>query len=118
MKTPFGTDVVEKISRAVESVDAQRQPVSATLDHAASALHHQTDRVAEAAHGTADRLQATADYVRKNDLNAMSQSALDIVRRYPVPALLAAAVGGFLVARLIRSRSTGTRPDATAGVAR
>jgi hypothetical protein len=88
--------------RAIDSVDAQRRPVAATLEHTASALHEQTDRVAGIAHATADGMRATADYVRENDLAGMSGSVGDFVRRYPAQCLIAAAVAGFCVARVIR----------------
>lgn len=88
--------------RAVDSVDAQRRPVAATLEHSASVLHEQTDRVAGMAHATADGMRATADYVRENDLAGMSGGVGDFVRRYPVQCLIAAAVAGFCVARVLR----------------
>ena len=109
-------EVAEKVSRATEAVadlgrqtvdrvDAQRRPVAATLEHTASALHHQTDRAASVGHTTADRLRATANYVRGNDLNAMAKDVADIVRRHPGQALVAAAVAGFVVAQVVRRRS-------------
>lgn len=42
---------------------------------------------------------ATADYVRKTDLKSMMAEAQRIVKNNPGPALLTAAVLGFLVAR-------------------
>jgi len=108
MENQFKQDVktVADFGRqTVESVDAQRRPVAATLEHTAAALHHQTDRVAGVAHTAADKLQATADYVRGNDLNAMVKNVGDLVRRYPGKALIAAAVAGFIVARVVRPRS-------------
>jgi ElaB/YqjD/DUF883 family membrane-anchored ribosome-binding protein len=108
--------IVEEVGRATEavadlgrqtvgSVDAQRRPVAATLEHTASALHHQTDRVARVGHTAADRLRATANYVRGNDLNAMAKDVADIVRRHPGQALIAAAAAGFVVAQVVRRRS-------------
>lgn len=63
-----------------------------TLEATASTLHEQTDRVAGIAHATADGLHATADYVRENDLQAMSKGIGALVRRYPAQSLVAAAV--------------------------
>ena len=88
--------------RTIESVDAHRRPVAATLEQAASTLHEQTDRAAGIAHATADGMRATSDYVRENDLHAMSKSVGDFVRRYPAESLMAAALAGFCVARVIR----------------
>jgi hypothetical protein len=54
------------------------------------------------AHGTADKLQTAADYIRETDLKAMREDVKDVVKRYPGPALAAAAVLGFIVARGFR----------------
>jgi len=97
--------VVDLGRRTIESVDAHRRPVAATLEHTASALHEQTDRAAGIAHATADGMRATADYVRENDLHAMSKSVGDCVRRYPAQSLIAAALAGFCIANLIRKRT-------------
>ena len=91
--------------KAVESIDAQRRPAAATLDQSASALHQQADKVASVAHATANSLQATADYVRSQDMRAMANDVTDLVRRYPGPALACAAAVGFVAARLVRTRA-------------
>jgi ElaB/YqjD/DUF883 family membrane-anchored ribosome-binding protein len=91
--------------RTVDNVDAQRRPVAATLEQTASTLHEQTDRVAGIAHATADGLHATADYVRENDLQAMSKGIGGLVRRYPAQSLIVAAMAGFCVARVMGKRS-------------
>ena len=90
--------------KTVDNIDAQRGPAAATLDHTASALHQQADRVAGVAHATADKLHATADYVRTKDMKSMADDVVDLVRRYPGPALAAAAAVGFFVARAVRPR--------------
>ena len=98
-------DAVANFGRkTVENIDAQRGPAAVTLDHTASALHQRADQVAGAAHATADSLHATADYVRTQDMKSMANDAVDLVRRYPGPALAAAAAVGFLVARVVRPR--------------
>jgi ElaB/YqjD/DUF883 family membrane-anchored ribosome-binding protein len=91
--------------KMVENIDAQRAPAAASLDQTASALHQQADRVAGVAHATADKLHATADYVRTQDVKSMANDVVDLVRRYPGPALAAAAAVGFLVARVVRPRN-------------
>jgi len=90
--------------KTVDTLDAQRGPVAATLERTASALHEQTENVACAAHATADTLDATADYVRKRHVKSMAEDVTDLVRRYPGSALALAGVAGFLVARMFRSR--------------
>jgi len=91
--------------RTVDTMDAQRQPAAATIDHTASALQQQADRVTGVANAAADRLRTAADYVRNNDMKAMGQDVQELVRRYPGQALVAAAVLGFFVARAMRSRT-------------
>ena len=99
-------DAVADFGRTtVERIDAQRGPAAVTLEHTASALHQQADKVAGMAHATADQLQATADYVRKHDMKAMAKNVEDLVRRYPAQALAAAAMVGFVVARVFRTRA-------------
>ena len=90
---------------AVESVDAQRRPVAATLEQTASRLHEQTDRVAGIAHTTADAFNATADYVRENDLQTVSKGVGGLVRRYPTQSLMVAALAGCLIGRAIWKRT-------------
>ena len=97
--------VVDLGRRTIESVDMHRQPMAATLDQTASTLHEQTDRAAGIAHATADRMRATANYVRENDLRAMSKGAGNLVRRYPAQSLAIAALAGFLVARTLGRRA-------------
>ena len=63
------------------------------------------DTIASAAHATADNIQATADYVRNNDLNAMMGDVEGLVKRYPGQSLLAAAAVGFLIGRVLRNSS-------------
>jgi hypothetical protein len=96
---------VDFARKTVEGMDAQRRPAAATLDHAASTLQQHADNAAGVAHATSDRLRATAQYVRNNDMNDMGRHIGDLVRRYPGQALAAAAVAGFLVARAMRTRA-------------
>jgi len=57
------------------------------------------ESVKGAAHAAADALSSTADYVRENDLKSMLTDVRKLVKNNPGPALLTAAVLGFLVAR-------------------
>jgi ElaB/YqjD/DUF883 family membrane-anchored ribosome-binding protein len=104
-KAAQAKDAVTDFGRTtVESIDARRGPAAATLDQTASALHQQADAVAGVAHATADKLHATADYVRRNDMTGMAKDVQDLVRRYPVQAIVAAVAVGFLAARVLRTR--------------
>ena len=112
-----GTDTASsKISRAkaeasglgqtaADKIDDNRSAAAGGLESAASALHQKADSlpggqsVKGAAHTAADALSSTADYVRENDVKSMLADVQKIVRNNPGPALLTAAVLGFLVAR-------------------
>jgi len=89
--------------RAVDVIDKQREPAASALDKTAAAVHQTADKVGSAAHSTGDKIQATADYVRQNDMNAMMGDVQEIVKRYPGQSLAAAAVVGFLVARVLHN---------------
>ena len=54
------------------------------------------------AHGTADRIGATADFLRDHDTKAMVGSVKEFVRKHPGKSLAVAAVVGFLAARALR----------------
>jgi ElaB/YqjD/DUF883 family membrane-anchored ribosome-binding protein len=109
-----GFDAVEQTKRklsefgaaAADKVDQNRGTAAAGLAGAAESLHQKADqlhmggdKVTDLAHTAADRLSATADYVRTNDLSAMMEDVHEIVKRNPGPALAVAAGLGFLVAR-------------------
>jgi nicotinic acid phosphoribosyltransferase len=99
--------------RTVDSIDESRKSTAGALDQTAAKLHSGGDqlsgaahtvanRISGVAHATADKLQAAADYIRETDLKAMREVLKDVVKRYPGPALAAAAVLGFIVARGFR----------------
>jgi ElaB/YqjD/DUF883 family membrane-anchored ribosome-binding protein len=97
------TDIKEKVSdfgrRAVEKIDDSRQSAADALDQTASSLHSGGDKLSSVAHSAADSIQATAKYVRQTDVKGMAADVGEFVKRYPGPALAAAAIIGFLVAR-------------------
>src|ERR1700733_8236415 len=61
----------------VDKIDDNREAAAGGLAAAASALHEKADalpggeKVAGIAHSAADKLSATADYVREHDVNSM-----------------------------------------------
>ena len=110
-------EVKEKVAdfgrKTVDSIDESRKSTAGALDQTAAKLHSggdqlsgaahtAADQISGVAHGTADKLQAAADYIRETDLKGMGEDLQDIVKRYPGPALAAAAVLGFIVARGFR----------------
>jgi len=99
-------DKVASVGRAAaEKIDSNRQSAASGLENAASTLHEKADglpggeKVSELAHTAADKLGATAEYVREHDVSGMAADLERLVRRNPGPALLSAAVIGFLVGR-------------------
>jgi hypothetical protein len=90
---------------AVDKIDENRAGAAGGIESAASTLHQKADNlpggesVKGAAHTAADALSSTADYVRENDVKSMLADVQKIVKNNPGPALLTAAVLGFLVAR-------------------
>lgn len=91
--------------KAMDKIDENRGAAASGLESAASALRERADtlpggeRVANAAHATADAVGVAADYVRQNDLKAMMADLQQLVKNNPGPALLTAAALGFLIAR-------------------
>jgi ElaB/YqjD/DUF883 family membrane-anchored ribosome-binding protein len=72
----------------------------------AETLGDAKERVAETAsalaQGAAERVEATADYIREHDAREMLDSVQGYVRKNPGVSLAAAAVVGFLAARALR----------------
>jgi ElaB/YqjD/DUF883 family membrane-anchored ribosome-binding protein len=97
--------VTEFGRKAMDKIDDSRESAADALGKTASSLHSGADAVSGAAHSTADKIQATADYVRQTDLKGMAEDIQDIVKRYPGPSLAAAAIFGFLVARGLRGNN-------------
>ena len=85
-----------------ESLRATRDVAASKLDGAADNLRDTADRISELGHDTADKVAATASYIRKRKVSAMLSDLEGTVRRHPRESLIGAAVGGFLLARLLR----------------
>jgi hypothetical protein len=90
---------------AADKVDENRGAAAAGLESAADTLHDKADSLpggkaaSRIAHVTADKLDATADYIREHDVDSMMSDMYRLVKNNPGPALLGAALLGFLVAR-------------------
>jgi hypothetical protein len=91
--------------KVADTVDQNRGAAASGLESAANALRGRADtlpggeRVASAAHATADAVGVAANYVRENDLKTMMADVQQLVKNNPGPALLTAAALGFLIAR-------------------
>lgn len=91
--------------KVADKIDENRGAAASGLETAANALREKADtlpggeKVANAAHATANAVGVAADYVRDTDLKAMMTDVQTLVKNNPGPALLAAAALGFLIAR-------------------
>ena len=97
------------VSRAAaEKIDENRDTAAGGLERAATALHRNAEtmpggeKVSSVAHATAEKLSATAGYVRNHDVNRMMSDLETVVKRNPGRSLLASAFLGFLVGRAFR----------------
>jgi ElaB/YqjD/DUF883 family membrane-anchored ribosome-binding protein len=100
----------EEYGKAVQNkIDETRAPAADSLQSAASKLHETAEglpggeKVTSLAHATADKIQATAEYVRDHDVKAMMTDVEHVVRRHPGQSLLIAAAVGFLLGRAFKS---------------
>ncbi|MBI3789513.1 MAG: hypothetical protein HY275_01370 [Gemmatimonadetes bacterium] len=106
MATPTtSTNLQDGAHRAQDMAsDAFRTGRTATadmLDGAASKLTSGSDKMADAGHGMADRLGASASYVRDNGAKAMLADMETLVKAHPGKFLLGAIVVGFLAGRAL-----------------
>jgi hypothetical protein len=99
----FGRKAVGNLEESRHSAAGQTAAKLHTSgEHLSAAAHTAAGQISGVAHKTAEKLEAAADYLRATDLKAMGEDVKDVVKRYPGPALAAAAVLGFLVARSLR----------------
>lgn len=97
-------DKVNELSRsATEKMEATRVAAAGGLDTTASALHNSGEKVADLAHGTADKLNTGAKYLRNKDVPGILSDLQGVVRKNPGMSLLVAGFVGFAVARALSS---------------
>jgi hypothetical protein len=88
--------------KASDAFRTGRRATADGLDAVASRMNAGGDRIAEAAHNTADSLGASAKYLRKRDPRDMATDIESLIKAHPGKALLGAAVLGFLAGRAFR----------------
>lgn len=99
----------EKVSEfghdAVDGIDARRGSAASGLESTAAGLHRNADKlppnIGQFAHQAADKLSASADYVRENTMQDAWSDLEAYVKAHPTQALLGAAVVGFCVGRTL-----------------
>ena len=95
--------------KAVEAVDAGRSSAASTLETAAAGIRDKADRlpggpqVGQFARQTADKLGATADYLREHEAKDIASDFQSFLKAHPAQALIGAVVVGFLAGRSMRS---------------
>lgn len=95
---------------SANSIDSSRTSVANSLENAAASLEDHAftlpggERVTSLAFNAADKLGATAEYVRTHDTKAMMGDVEAFVKSHPGQSLLAAAVVGFLAGRAFQTR--------------
>lgn len=101
-------DAMSDMARtAAEKVNEGREATAKGLDSAASTVRDRADqvpggpRVKEFAHGAADRLSTTADYIRSHDATRVMADLEGLVKNNPGTALVVAAAFGFVLARAL-----------------
>jgi ElaB/YqjD/DUF883 family membrane-anchored ribosome-binding protein len=77
---------------------------SNVADSAADAASRVSERASAFGRKAVDQFNATTEYFRDHDVNAMVSDVKSWARSNPTQALLAAAAVGFLAATLIRRR--------------
>jgi ElaB/YqjD/DUF883 family membrane-anchored ribosome-binding protein len=94
--------------QATDKIDEKRGPAADTLESAAATIHEKAEdlpggeTVKGVAHSAAEKLEATAGYIREHDVRAMLSDVEEIVKRNPGPSLLIAVAIGFLIGRAFR----------------
>lgn len=103
----LGSEVKDKVTNlghaAADKVDENRGAAASKLEGAAAALQSGTEKVTGVANATADKLNSTADYVRRNDVSSMVGDLKQFFKNNPGASLLGAAAIGFLVGRAFGS---------------
>ena len=92
---------------AADKIDEKRDAAADVIDKAASALHEKAEnlpggeKVGRFTHTAADKLGASAQYIREHDARRMMAHAETLVKKNPGLSLLVAAVFGFVAGRAL-----------------
>jgi ElaB/YqjD/DUF883 family membrane-anchored ribosome-binding protein len=102
-KASDAREAIDEFGRkAVGTLENSRESTAKALHKTATSLESGADQFKDFGHMAAEKLHATADYVRETDLESIGQDLQGMIKRYPVQSLAVAAVLGFLVARGLR----------------
>jgi ElaB/YqjD/DUF883 family membrane-anchored ribosome-binding protein len=94
---------------AAQKVDEGRSGTAATLKSTAESIRtgaqSSGQAITDVANRTAEKIDATADYIRDHDFRGMMSDLEQVVRRNPTPALIGAIGIGFLLGAAMRGRN-------------
>lgn len=99
--------------KTANRIDDSREPTANALARTAKSLHSRTDKMSQLAHSrtdkasqlahsAADRIQVGADYLREHDVEQILDDVRTLVKKYPGRSLAAAAMVGFVIARVLQ----------------
>ena len=95
--------------RAMDAVESGRESAASTLDSAAAGIRSKAEslpggpQVGQFANQAADKLGATAQYLREHEVKDLMSGVESFIKAHPTQALLGAVVVGFLAGRGMRS---------------
>jgi ElaB/YqjD/DUF883 family membrane-anchored ribosome-binding protein len=96
---------MDNYREASESIAAGVAGTAARVkDQVADKTADATRKITEVGRQAADKVEETADYIRRTDFSAMAADVQGLVRRYPGSSLALAAVFGFLAAVVMRGQ--------------
>jgi len=87
---------------AREALHRGRLNTAKALDSAARGIDAGTDSVSRAGHGAADKVGASAQYVRSHGARELVSDIEALVKRHPGKSLLVVAALGFMAGRALK----------------
>jgi ElaB/YqjD/DUF883 family membrane-anchored ribosome-binding protein len=99
----------ERGRRVISQIDEKRERTAAGLESVGASLHEKAstlpggEKVSSMAHTAADKLEATAGFVRRHKAREVATGVDRFLKRHPGQSLIAAVVLGFLAGRIFRN---------------
>lgn len=97
-----GDGVSRAQDQALDSLNAGRTALADGIDSAAARVTAGAEHVSEAARATADRMGASASWLRETSARDVLADFEAIVKAHPGRTLLGAVVLGFVAGRMLR----------------
>lgn len=94
----YGRAAADRIDEGIRSAASGMESAAASLHQTADNLPG-VDTARRMAHSTADKLSASADYIREHDVDTMVTGVRAVVRKNPGESLIIAGIIGFLIGR-------------------